>query len=543
MKIFHNINLFGFPIGFKNNDDNKFNTFASSLISLCIIVITFIFSIIFGTELWDRSTPISNISKEIIPKNDTIIYLRDLPFRLYFENSNLQPVEDIPSYFEIDLLEFVVTPELEFLPPNVHHDVLRKFNQSDLKPEYKDIDGLYQEDENLYNIDFKNLYVKDAYSRPDSISINLQISTCDINKHLCKNYFSEFSTLKIYLDIFEVYIDPLMYLNHVTRTYSQYIFEMGYSSLKKTKISLLNNIVLTDIGSLFEDIQKKEYISIEKDSSEMVIKQSQDDRRVLELEFISPSLVNKTLIKYIKLQELASRIGGIFNFLTILGHILIYHYNKFYLNVYIFDQFQNIFKKNDFVNFKENLIQKSNNFEKIKSMKHSEEISKNKLIQLKSDLKKESNLELENALKFPKYMDDDVIKHIDINKNKFLTLKQNLPIIDQNNENIICNNISNKSFKLEDAKALKKEIITEIDIKIKAAEEIAKINKIIHNENNLKKIIRNEESTFTVSYSTYLFYQVFCCNDYNNFRNMIVDQILSFDFYINKSGREILDKL
>ena len=137
MKIFHNINLFGFPIGFKNNDDNKFNTFASSLFSLCIIVITFIFSIIFGTELWDRSTPISNISKEIIPKNDTIIYLRDLPFRLYFENSNLQPVEDIRSYFEIDLLEFVVTPELEYTgatwgDPNAKKDFTADANQKDV---------------------------------------------------------------------------------------------------------------------------------------------------------------------------------------------------------------------------------------------------------------------------------------------------------------------------------------------------------------------------------------------------------------------------
>lgn len=543
MEKLHVLNLFGFPISFKSNDDFKFNTPLSTLLSISIIIGTIVMSGLFGQELIKKNVPLVTSSKELISKKKTIVFLRDIPLKLYFENENFEAISNVENYFNITILDFEVTEDFEFKDPVVHINVLKKFDSSILRKEYQIIEELIAE-ENLYNLDFSNLFVKDSLAKPDSRSLNVQISLCDVKLEGCKDFFSEFSTLKVYMDSYEVYIDPTKYLNSVKRLYKQSLFEIGKNSLLKSRIKLKQNIVKTDIGNLFEEFAIENYVSVEKEETEFILKNKIEDKRLIELEFFSPNIVQLTLIRYIKLQELASRIGGFFNFLFILGSILTYNYNKFNFNNYVYLKFKNILKEDEFSSLKEFIqISKNNEFHF--------KLSENNLIQFKSNLKNESNYELNSILKSKKLNDNDIINQIDVSKSNNFQLKKIdkevciLNFTENKNEDLNINKVSpnNFIFSFDDAKKLKIEILEEINTKIIANDEIIKLNKVICTQKSFNKLIDENKSPSTDSYAEYLFYKIFCCSNHNYFDTLIVDQILSFEYFLKQSGKNLVENI
>lgn len=337
-------------------------------------------------------------------------------------------------------------------------------------------------------------------------------------------------------------------MNSVKRLYKQNLFEVGKNSLLKSRVKLKQNIVKTDIGNLFEDFDIQNYVSVEKEETEFILKNKIEDKRLIELEFFSPNIVQSTKIRYIKLQELASRIGGFFNFLFVLGNIITYNYNKFNFNNYIFSKFQNILKEDEFLSLKE-FIQIENH-EKFPTFNNQySEISENNIIRFKTNLRKESNFELNNILKSKKLNDNNIIKHIDVSKSNNFELKKvdkEVCILNfAENEELNNDQVSPKNlkFNFEDAKKLKIEILEEMNTKIIANQEIIKLNKVISTQKSLNKLIEENKSPNTDNYALYLFYKIFCCSNYNDFNILIVDQILSFEYFLKQSGKNLVEKI
>lgn len=174
---------------------------------------------------------------------------------------------------------------------------------------------------------------------------------CDKKNKNCKDFFENYSTLRIGLISFGIYIDNDNYSNPIQRYFREFFFDLSKSSFINTNIIMSNDFVLTDVGIMFEEFKKEIFVNFDKSQDHLIIKDKQEDLRMLQIQISYSSIVNYSQRKYVKLQETISRVGGFFNSLMILSTILIHHYNKFCFNLHTYSLIEKIYDNNDSLEF------------------------------------------------------------------------------------------------------------------------------------------------------------------------------------------------
>ena len=199
------------------------------------------------------------------------------------------------------------------------------------------------------------------------------------------------------------------------------------------------SIIRTDYGRILENF--KEEISYIYDRNEEIIKEKKDFYIVYS--FFMKNVMIESERVYTKLQELFSKIGGIFNFAQIFAFYINYFYNS-----YICLTDTQMLLHNLIQSEKSNINSNRNLFKKLANLNDNEDNSKNQKEKTKKDNNSssrineinESNIKEENNLKNknPSNSGNTYIQNIDTNKIK------NLVLNNENNETKLKN--SNSSF-------------------------------------------------------------------------------------------------
>jgi len=123
--------------------------------------------------------------------------------------------------------------------------------------------------------------------------------------------------------------------------YTSHLETLEKGLYKNLKFSILNDILISDIGWILENYKETEFCKVQKFTKDTFLSNSNERINVI---FEAQKMRKVTKRQYLKLQELFAKLGGLFNAFTIIIEILIYDYTRFKFKVhyskFIFEGFQ-----------------------------------------------------------------------------------------------------------------------------------------------------------------------------------------------------------
>lgn len=567
--LFYSVDIFGIELQFRKKEGVNFTTIPGAILSILIYFSLIILSFIFGKEIYERKLPKVNSGFEIAPGNSTDVLLSEFKFGFTLRNSLTTKLIKYGEYYSIDIRywdffknvsNINYTQEVTIKPCEINN-----FNEELIK----DVPFL---DEFLC-FDFKDKFLRNEKSGPNSFFVTLEVKLCDSNIKKCPKDIDIVTTQMFSNTIFEdSFINPKNKDSILMTNLLKNPQNLNTETIKHTYYKIVKNKLIIDYGWILEDEKSINHLNTYL-SAESMVKSNKNIKTIQIIYFETATKISVTNIRYMKAQDLLANIGGLFNGLVIIGTIIIKHYINFlfYINSFDimtktnnecsdkYDRLKSFFKLSNFNTDenselrKENHIQENNN-NNIKSILSHSNLKDNintynNNINLSniSFLKNKNEISLKIKNKTENKLDGIVIdkensnSHNNSDDNKCLNsnIKNSNLIMKENLNDRILNVdeihkiISEEMIKF--SSSLKKSISEEMNdkninaISIKNKKYLDMINQI----NNAD----NDQSTS--SYFTFLSNYFFCCKKMNKKEEWLTNYILSYDRFISYSMTSI----
>ena len=413
-KYFKKLSIFGRELQFENEYSNKYNSYFSLLLTLILIFGTITVGFIVGTEVYKRKKPKLTESSRNIEIDDSSFYLDEFPLMMSFVYSDGTPIkkEDLNKYLNIFVTNVNVT---------TGGYVTQQYNLIDCNFDSspnKDIANLLQKTKkDLSNFSLfcfpKDILIKNKFGSSNSNTITIGIVRCFSN--CASDLNNRIEGIQTGLIHANSLIDPSDYEQAVKYFEHSSIYILSTRLAKRVIYSFKKNILDTDKGWLFENIETRRYISLGSITADFFLSDNELMRIIIE----SSIIVTKSLRVYMKIQELFAILGGFFNACYIIINVIFSDYLKFEYYLYInrttkfMDEKKSELKKEKFSSSHVNI--KQNNIDEVDIDKLKEESSKIKFNSL--DLK--SKLHFNNSSVNLNIIQNDVV-NINVPKHKVL---------------------------------------------------------------------------------------------------------------------------
>lgn len=328
MKLVKHFDFIGPQFLFESNMKNRFETIGGGIISLLILVSSITIGYLFGREVYERKTPNSSFSKEMIDLSK--VYLKEFPIMYTFTNKDGTPVSFSDTF---DPIVEEIKMDAGGIPQvNMTSLYFKPCNYSDFTMHSENLYSIRSNDPyQYYCLSFNNdtAIMNELISR-NSAFIRINLYPCGtFRARQCAPTLNVLNMMVI-LSLITPYVDPLNYNNPVQYSEFRYVQPIIYGTLKINYISVTNDIFSSDNGWLLQSIVETNYLSLSSIRNDAnMIPQDQPFKPFYVATLDSPKLRIKTSRNYMKLQELFAKVGGIANAIFIAMSFLSSHYLRF----------------------------------------------------------------------------------------------------------------------------------------------------------------------------------------------------------------------
>ena len=336
------LDIYGQPISFTIHSQQKFKTFIGSLLSIATLGVAIFFTIIFGSDFFNRTNPRVSVETQVFPKGN-LISVNPSNFNFGYKIYNLaDPSDSIDNYM------YTFAAYVYFLSNgSFGNNVINITNCS--KQNAPDIYNKYP-NKNYKCLDLTNnniTYQMGGGQGFDSyyyIFINFQrCSPDDDTKCFNKSKINDTANdLNNYWVIEFVYPETI-YSGQSNDALNQVInvkkYPLDFVFVRTDYFSFENVKLDDDVGIITSDHQMYEKLSIK--SRETTTSYFGDNRIIYDnLGFIQISLDNqRPVIKriYMKIQDLAAILGGFMNIIMSASSVMTVFVNNYLRKLFIFN--------------------------------------------------------------------------------------------------------------------------------------------------------------------------------------------------------------
>lgn len=327
MNFCRKLDILGQDIGFEENESTKFKTWQGATLTIIVITICSVIGFMFGKDIYERKIANVRYSKDMLTSG--VIEVNKNPYMFGLTGRNGKFISNPQDYFDVYEDVYISDESLKItykrnpMIQNCNSTTILMFNNYFKESTPCEGGGCYCSDPQA-NRTFQNMF-----GNPQSTFINIVFLPCDKTKRTCakdlefvlSNFFISSLTLNSYVNS-DNYEDPLFY----------FVQSIGYQFstdfYKRIYIAVTNNTFISDNGWLLENLVSVNYAQISEIKIDMLT-YSKGNTPIGAFTFHSPRLVDKINRSYMKVQDLAAKIGGIINAMFIIVNILSFNYLRF----------------------------------------------------------------------------------------------------------------------------------------------------------------------------------------------------------------------
>ena len=327
MNYYRKLDILGQDIGFEENDSTKFKTWQGATLTIIVVTLCSVIGFLFGQEIYERKVANVSYSKDMLSSG--VIEVNKNPFMFGLSNRLGIPITNPQDYIDIyeDVYSMDALMKVSFkrnlMVPNCNSTTITMFNNYFKVSTLCDAGGCYCSDPKS-NRTFQNLF-----GNPVSTFINVNFVPCDKTKRTCakdlelvlSNFFMNGLVINSYVKS-DNYTDPLNYY------VQNIVYQFSTDFYKRIYVAVTNNTFISDNGWLLENSVLLNYAQISEVRIDMLT-YSKGNTPIGAYTFHSPRLVDKIRRSYMKIQDLAAKIGGIINAMFIIINLLTIKYLRF----------------------------------------------------------------------------------------------------------------------------------------------------------------------------------------------------------------------
>ena len=319
------VDIFGKMYIFHEKKTESFKTIVGGIFSFCLYICVFVVCFLYGNEIYIREKPEVSNSDNFI--DDSIIKKNEFPFFMIFMSKNGEMIENIDT-----ILNFQTSFVIFNKNGTQTWKAFKGLNSCDSKQFVKYKEFMDESLGELSNgIEAKcinpEIYFQNEYTSPGSTLINIRMSLCNPKVSQChkdlEKISQEFYISSIFQDSFidtKNYTTPINYVkNSVTQQISSGI-------LKRNYLRFVINLLETDVGWILEEKVLQDFVSFKSIKSDV---NPTYDNLVYMLTLESPRMRTKIYRRYMKIQDLFAKIGGIYSALSLLLSFILHNYINF----------------------------------------------------------------------------------------------------------------------------------------------------------------------------------------------------------------------
>lgn len=394
---FFKADMFSDKLSLNYNESQRIDSNTGTFLSLSIIFLAIFFFFVFGNDLFSKSNP--NVSSSSYYTDKALINNKDLFFYFKIIDSNGDALDDYSHYFnmtrsltenEINDIKGNSSKIVDFYLNNYNTNDYRNYDDSgvfnkietkldivrcndtylNILPNNLEIMNLANSGtkknsdflseyfcinlpNNFISYNYHNKYNWNSYFKLKSCKAinNINISninnakdakdTNNVNKcfnnSTDSNFFIEFNYIEPFLDLYDNNAN-------IKKIQNKFVVKLSKYFIKSTNIELMNNLIKTDLGAVFNNYIDKSTMTINNIKHLIYynimntkdLENSEEDDAVLyyTINFTTSSLSTQHLIKYLKFQTLLAQLTGIMSFIIIFLKIITkdyFNYNSIFV--------------------------------------------------------------------------------------------------------------------------------------------------------------------------------------------------------------------
>lgn len=333
---FTKIDFLSDNLSFEHNGSKIYRSWFGSMLSFLVIVFTIIISILFGKELFDKNLPVSASYSSFADNSE--FNLKSFPIFFLINDVNGKIYNNWNEYFTI-------TANFANITNGIPQIFRNKFKASPCSLTYfnelQNYTRLWSELESydmnlLICLDFdENTIIKNDYGQINSSFVNVNFNYRDpkFNETVRPDYLQKKDDFYFKIFFINNYINPFDHKNPVNFYFDTYSQQISSGFLRRSFFQFTKNQFISDNGWLFEDKVINEYVSFSQINNQIDSKSIYLPQSYYWVTISSPKVYKITYRSYLKIQELAAKIGGIINALIICCYLLFGNYLRFSYNL------------------------------------------------------------------------------------------------------------------------------------------------------------------------------------------------------------------
>lgn len=322
------LDILGPTIGLEISNSYRFRSVPGGIFSFLIIAGSLVISTLFGTEIFVRKHPAVSYSEEYI--ENSLIKLQEIPIYFDFTFSNGSAVEDYTRLFEtlfvIQSVDDTNKATQDSFSLSMEQCKFERFN-SVYQP-------LFESIKNQTNRFFCSNFNSSAYVLNEKTTKNSREIRTIFNR--CRNNCLPNTSLLIGINYISSYIDITDLENPVKYSIERNSVLLSSGLQKINFYQFSRNIIQSDEGWILEAKNNLEFISPSPIEADIVLTDGLPGSSVYAAIIHSKRYRTNISRSYMKIQELAAKVGGFVNLIIISLNILAGHYLRFHYLIHIF---------------------------------------------------------------------------------------------------------------------------------------------------------------------------------------------------------------
>ena len=359
--------MFGQTPGFYIRNDKLLKSYIGAIITLLIFIICITMGVLLGIEIFQKKNPKVNIFTESYEHPTKINYFDNFEVLISINNKNNFPEINEQIYYpKANLFKTIINSsgsynEIFDIKLKRCNETMKSSSNYDL---VKDLDL-----SNLYCLDNTNkdlIYLNDFWGNNNFQMIQIRLFSCknETFNNSCKsedeiNTFLFNPTLQLYL------IDININTNNYKNPFQKHLRDKFFYISNKYFFSITEYIhhvnMKTDKGVIFKLFNEKKNFTIDSIVERTVYNRNDT---ILSFNIQLINIIENYYRNYLKIQDLAAQIGGIYSILLLLCYFIINSISENIYFEYLINNFFDIIILNK-KEYKNNLKNKKIKFQKI----------------------------------------------------------------------------------------------------------------------------------------------------------------------------------
>ena len=330
--------IFSTPYNFRYENSNSFNSLYGTAIGIFFGVVIIVLGFLFGEEVFERKQPTTY--KTTILRENVKNHLKNLTM-IFFISDKKVTTNTYPIYDYLEVVgstQYILENQTNIIENSFE---LNRCNISDLNY-YNQLDVIDNSNVYIYCLNFKENYdyVVNDIDSMNSVYQFLEFYKCNKTQRTCaENLDEKYESLALYFSFIETILNPIKKDQKeifVSKDKTNFMF-INSNTVKDSSVKIVRNEFISDEGYFTDKYEYFDYFSIEKTDTEFSLITGEHTLPNIILKIGSSTIVSQTFRKYMKVQDLLARIGGVTSSLLFILNIISSNFIEFNYTNHIFE--------------------------------------------------------------------------------------------------------------------------------------------------------------------------------------------------------------